>query len=74
MKPPMRFKKRKQNIVSVRIFGSVVINDEIFLIPKYVETKYVKGALSRPFCDLFSKTAPKLRLSTFNHAGNAPRT
>ena len=22
----------------------------------------------------FSKTAPKLRLSTFNHAGNAPRT
>ena len=33
-----------------------------------------KGTLSRPFCDLFSKTAPKLRLSTFNHAGNAPRT
>ena len=33
-----------------------------------------KGALSRTFFDFFSKTAPKLRLSTFNHTGNAPRT
>ena len=33
-----------------------------------------KGALSRTFFGFFSKMAPKLRLSTFNHAGNAPRT
>ena len=34
----------------------------------------IKGTLSRTFFGFFSKTAPKLRLSTFNHAGNAPRT
>ena len=33
-----------------------------------------KGALSRTFFGFFSKTAPKLRLSTFNHAGSTPRT
>ena len=33
-----------------------------------------KGTLSRTFFGFFSKTAPNLRLSTFNHAGNAPRT
>ena len=37
-------------------------------------TVRVKGALSRTFFGFFSKTAPKLRLSTFNHAGNAPGT
>ena len=34
----------------------------------------VKGTLSRTFFGFFSKTVPKLRLSTFNYAGNAPRT
>ena len=34
----------------------------------------VKGALSRTFFGLFSKTTPKLQLITFKHAGNAPRT
>ena len=32
----------------------------------------LKGALSRTFFGLFSKTPPKL--ITFKHAGNAPRT
>ena len=34
----------------------------------------LKGTLSWTFFGLFSKTPPKLRLITFNHAGNAPRT
>ena len=34
---------------------------------------HLKGALSRTFFYFFSKTAPKLRLSSFNHAGNTPR-
>ena len=34
----------------------------------------IEGTLSQTFFGLFSKTAPKLRLSSFNHAGNAPRT
>ena len=34
----------------------------------------IKGALSRTFFGFFSKTAPKLQLSSFNHAGNSPKT
>ena len=34
----------------------------------------LKGTLSRTFFGFFSKKAPKLRLSAFNHAGNVPRT
>ena len=33
-----------------------------------------EGTLSRTFFGFFSEMAPKSRLSTFNHAGNAPRT
>ena len=34
----------------------------------------LKGTLSRTFFGFFSEMAPKLQLSTFNHAGNAPKT
>ena len=33
-----------------------------------------KGTLSRFFFTFLVKTAPKLQLITFKHAGNAPRT
>ena len=33
----------------------------------------IKGTLSRTFFGFFSKTSPKLRLSSFNHTRNAPR-
>ena len=47
---------------------------KVNLILKNPFSLKLKGTLSWTFFDLFSKTAPKLRLSTFNHAGNAPRT
>ena len=34
----------------------------------------IKGTLSRIFFGFFGKMSPKLRHSSFNHAGNAPRT
>ena len=40
----------------------------------HIPLTWVKGTLSRTFFGFFSKMALKLRLSTFNHAGNAPRT
>ena len=39
-----------------------------------IQTTGIKGTLSQTFFGFFSKTAPKLRLSTFDHAGNVPRT
>ena len=36
--------------------------------------RLIKGTLSRTLLGFFGKTAPKLRLSTFNHTGNVPRT
>ena len=44
------------------------------LIVKSDKSDWLKGHCHGLFLAFFSKTAPKLRLRTFNQAGNAPRT
>ena len=43
----------------------------VSLVSSRVRVTPLKGALSRTFFAFFSKTATRLRLSTFSHAGNA---
>ena len=60
------YPSEKQNKF-LRAFFPVIVKDR-------TKIHCIKGALSRTFFGFFSKTAPKLRLSTFNHAGSTPRT
>ena len=55
-----------------KIFSNKITQYDLSLIFTAFPSKF-KETLSRTFFGFFSKMATKLRLSAFNHAGNAPR-
>ena len=60
-------------LVSCKISGNSKPFNSVLKLTR-VGDFVLKGHCHGHFFGFFSKTAPKLPLSTFNHAGNAPRT